>query len=193
MYAKDTILALKEQRNPDPETGEEFPYNRVRVVGESPVSHSHTGNWEGGDAAGVLLAPLTNFGATLDEPFGKCRVLYDVAEMPSDEVEADTKIRVIDATSAQAGPTPEEVFKEQAPGVPPKEGERRARTSPLGETSNEAAAGPLGDAKPADPPAPPEPVNPSPLDEQPAPLPVAPDPAEDEEPPVAERTSPLDE
>ena len=33
MYEPGTILALKEPREPDEETGEEFPYNEVEVIG----------------------------------------------------------------------------------------------------------------------------------------------------------------
>jgi hypothetical protein len=146
MYAKDTILSLKTQRDPDKETGEEFPYNKVRVVGESPVSHAHKGTWEGAEAKGVIVVPLTNFGATLDEPFGKLRTMYDVSEIPEVIIE-QPQIRVIDSSSAAAGATPEEVFADKAPGVPPEEGQTRGRTphSPLGEPGGPATSdGPLG-------------------------------------------------
>lgn len=166
MYARGTILTLKAQKDPDPETGEPFPYNQVEVVGPSPVSHTaSSGDWEGPEAAGVIVQPVTNFGSTLDEPFGKLTALYDVESIPEPEVITDSKVRVIDAHSAQAGPTPEEVFKAEAPGAPPEEGQRRARTSsPLGDVRNEAVKGPLGDGKPEVAPAPePEPTG-SPLD-----------------------------
>jgi hypothetical protein len=168
MYARDTILTLKQQRDPDPETGEAFAYNRVRVIGESPVSHSHKGNYEGADAAGVIVTPIANFGGTIDEPFGKLTTLYDVESIPEpEEIDPDTKIRVIDGTSAQAGPTPEERFRTEAPGTPPEAGQKRGRTSPLGETKNPAADGPLGEVPAEDNPPPPEPVIESPLDEAP--------------------------
>lgn len=147
MFEPNTVLALKEQRDADPETKEEFPYNRVKVVGQSPVSHADKGDWQGTDAAGVIVVPLTNFGSTLDEPFGKLREIYDVESMPEVEVEVAPKIRVINGTSAQAGPTPEEVFAEKAPGTPPEEGQKRARTSPLGDPGGpQTADGPLGKA-----------------------------------------------
>jgi hypothetical protein len=131
MYANETILTLKDPRDPDPESGEEFPYNRVRVVGESPISHSHKGDWTGGDARGVILVPLSNFGANLDEPFGKCRELYDVESIPERTVVRET-VRIIDSSTAEAGETPEEVFARLAPGKPSEAGER-VRTSPLGD------------------------------------------------------------
>lgn len=195
MYVKDTILTLKKQREPDAETGEAFPYNRVKVVGESPVSHSHTGQWTGAEAAGVILTPLSNFGGTLDEPYGKVNALYSVESIPEAETVTETKVRVVDGATSQAGPTPEEVFSEEAPGTPPEDGRRRGRTlvSPLEEVVNEEAVGPLGEVDTnKTPPIVPEPVIPSPLtpDESP---PIAPDPAEDEDPPETVQPSPLDE
>lgn len=149
MYQADTILKLKEQRDPDPETGEEFPYNRVRVVGPSPIDGAvRPGEWSGGDAQGVILTPLTNFGATIDEPFGKLRALYDVEHIPEVLVPVQTQVRVIDSSTAAAGPTPEEVFAKEAPGVPPEPGQTRARTplSPLDDPRPAANDGPLGPA-----------------------------------------------
>lgn len=147
MYAVDTILSLKEQRPADDETGEEFPYNRVRVVGESPVSHAHKGEYRGADAVGVILVPLSNFGSTLDYPFGHLKAIYDVESVPEREVNAQTTVRIIDSSTAEAGQTPEEVFKEKAPGKSPEEGQRRARTDfPLGEPT-----GPPGTGGPLDP------------------------------------------
>lgn len=146
MYAAGTILALREQREPDEETKEPFPYNRVEVVGRSPVAHAR-GDWEGEDAQGVIIKPLTNFGGVLDEPFGKVREIYEVESEPEIEYEVVQKIRVVDATSRQAGPTPEDVFAEQAPGKAPEEGQTRARTSPLGEPGGpKGSDGPLGPA-----------------------------------------------
>lgn len=147
MYEPETILTLNKPREADPETGEAFPYNRVRVIGQSPVSHADKGDWRGADAAGVIIVPMTNFGSTLDEPFGKLREMYSVESVPETVIEVAPKIRVVNATTAQAGPTPEEIFAREAPGTPPEEGQRRARTSPLGDPGGPAdAAGPLGDA-----------------------------------------------
>lgn len=151
MYEQDTILELKEQREPDPETGEEFPYNRVKVVGPSPINHGiANAEWEGASGAGVIITPLTNFGSTLDEPFGKLQALYNVVEIPVREVEPVQKIRIIDSSTAAAGETPEEVFAKEAPGVPPEEGQRRGRTpvSPLEDPRPKAKDGPLGPVTP---------------------------------------------
>lgn len=149
MYPTDTVLSLKVQRDADEETGEEFPYNEVRVVGPSPVSHSHKGDWEGADAAGVIIVPLSNFGATLDEPYGKLVKLYDVESIPSDDIPISApKVAASSLPRTVLGPTPEDVFKDEAPGVAPEEGEKRGRTpftdSPLTDPGP-TVSDPLGD------------------------------------------------
>jgi hypothetical protein len=166
MYAPGTILKLKKQKpdqvipakvdpdNPDrkrPKTTIPFPYNRVVVVGESPVDHGagRGGEWSGAGARGVLLQPLSSHASTLDEPFAKLQKLYDVEEVPKNEVEV-TPIRVVRAHTYDAGPTPEEVFTKSGGGTPPKEGEIRGRTphneSPLGPVEPDPSdLGPLDD------------------------------------------------
>lgn len=148
MYANDTVLRLKTLREPDAETGEEFAYNRVRVIGESPISHAHKGDWTGQDAAGVILTPLSNFGGTIDYPFGFLRETYDVESIPEVVVEQRTQVRVVDSSSASAGQTPEEIFRVEAPGSEPEEGQTRARTAhadPLGPPGGpKDFGGPLG-------------------------------------------------
>jgi hypothetical protein len=148
MYDPETILALKVPRPADPETKEDFAYNRVKVIGPSPIGHSDKGDWTGADAAGVIIVPLSNFGGTLDEPFGKLREMYNVESVPEPLViQAPAPRRIIDATSPQAGKTPEEIFAEQAPGVAPEDGQIRGRTKPLGEPGGpKTADGPLGPA-----------------------------------------------
>lgn len=175
MYQAGTILTLKKQREPDTETRDalkkqaaaekdakvkkelekkaeetpaiEFPYNRVRVIGPSPISRHVKGDWTGADAAGVLLTGLTNFGATLDEPFGWLRTLYDVEEIPSEPQSAITHKdqAAILAAAHNVPETPEEIFAAKAPGIAPKEGQTRGRTpiSPLGEPVNNAHKSPL--------------------------------------------------
>lgn len=145
MFAADTILALKDPKDPDPETDEPFAYNRVRVVGPSPVVHMNVGEehtrWEGQDAQGVIVAPVANFGGVLDEPYGKLRALYDVESEPDQTREVKQTVRIIDPMAA--GPTPEEVFAAEAPGKAPEPGEMRAR-SPLPEVrASRKSASPL--------------------------------------------------
>jgi hypothetical protein len=154
LYQPGTILKLKEPRDAeaatdpytgqprmkrrrDPKTGEnvdtkdvlmvDFPYNEVEVVGHSPVA-TDRGQWKGSDAQGVIIQPRSNFGGNLDEPFGKLRQLYDVVSIPEREVPAEITIKPINTASAEAGPTPEEVFAVEAPGTPPDPGARRGRT-----------------------------------------------------------------
>ncbi len=148
MYQAGTVLTLKDQRDADKETGEAFPYNKVEVIGESPIQHSSRGEWQGGNATGVLITPLSNHGGVIDEPFGKLRELYDVETIPEDVID-NAPIRVINQGTAQAGPTPEEVFAVKAPGKPPEEGQTRARTSPLGEDPRPTSSSPLDKGKPA--------------------------------------------
>ena len=148
MYTPGTILELKQQREPDEETGEDFPYNRVTVIGASPVDHggARGGDWSGSEAVGVILQPITNFGANLDEPLGKVQALYDVVEVPETVIE-QPKIRVINATTAEAGDTPEQVFAREAPGEPDPEGGRKRTPlvvdSPLEDPRKPPSASPL--------------------------------------------------
>jgi hypothetical protein len=160
MYEPGTILKLKKQREDtevpakvDPDTDRKkakhripFPYNKVRVVGRSPVDHGQFGGgWEGVGAAGVILEPLTGHGSTLDEPYGKVQKLYEVESIPTNEVVVEP-LRVIRPTSGSAGPTPEEVFAVEAPGVAPEEGQSRGRTSPFEDVeADDPAASPLGE------------------------------------------------
>lgn len=159
LYEPGTILTLKEPKpdqtvaaKEDPDTGRKrpkhtipFPYNRVRVIGPSPVEHGmRGGGWEGVGARGVIIEPLSGHGSTIDEPYGKLQKIYTVESIPTNEVEI-APIRVIRSTSGSAGPTPEEVFAKDSPGVPPGPGRTRGRTSPF------------DDVAPDDP-------NPSPLD-----------------------------
>lgn len=147
MYEPGSILTLKEPRPPEKNEKDEeieFPYNRVEVVGQSPINHGVTASeWSGAaaDGQGVIIKPLTSFGSTLDEPYGKLKELYDVESIPQHEAPAAQPVKVVNATSGSAGPTPEEVFATEAPGKKPEPGQRRGR-SPLdgGLTEEEKAA-----------------------------------------------------
>lgn len=151
MYAPDTILKLKDPKPPtkvpakkDPDSGRTrkahevpFAYNTVRVIGRSPIGHVE------GDP-GVLIEPLTYHGSTLDEPLSKIQRLYDIESEPVNEIVVEP-IKVIRADTREAGPTPEDVFAVESPGVPPEEGQIRARTSPLGDDLPDEPSSPLGD------------------------------------------------
>lgn len=153
MYEPDTILKLKEQRDPD-EHGNAFPYNLVKVIGASPVVHSgQAQEWVGAQGQGVMIQPCGDgFGATLDEPFGKLQQIYDVESVPVHEIEVQ---KIIVKTPAQMGPSPEEVFAALAEPSD-NEGGRRwvpeaQRVSPLPDERPKATASPLDKATPAAP------------------------------------------
>lgn len=114
-----------------------FPWNRVEVIGRSPVTSSED-EWRGEDAVRVILKPLTDFAGNIEEPMGKVKQLYDVESVPEPpEVDVQPTLRTINATTAQAGPTPEEVFAQEAPGTPPKPGQTRGRTDPFADVKPE--------------------------------------------------------
>lgn len=122
MYAPDTILKRKEPYpEPDPtgktdeaRAGHELaPFNTIRVIGPSPVQMSGAlAEWQGGSSQGVLIQPHKAFGPTVDRPLGELQRDYDVEFAPVREMEINTKIRVIDAQSGEAGPSPEDVFRQ---------------------------------------------------------------------------------
>jgi hypothetical protein len=136
MFKAGTILTLKVQREADPETGEEFPYNRVRVIGSSPISHpgekkaDGTPKWVGQDADGCIIEPLSTFAGNLDEPYGKLKKLYDVEFVPP-EVEVVREVRIKVQQPEDMGPTPEDVFAEQAAGDPDAPRRFEPKPSPL--------------------------------------------------------------
>lgn len=116
MFTRNTILVLKEPKS-TPEAV--FPYDRVRVLGPSPVTNSSlTGEWEGSDAALVIIEPVTQFEMNLQEPYGRLRRLYDVESEP-EAVDQNIRVEVIPANTRQAGLTPEEAFDAQREGGPP--------------------------------------------------------------------------
>lgn len=144
MYEPGTILALKEPRDDD-QDGNEFPYNRVSVIGASPVIHSGIkSEWVGALEQGVVVSPLSSFAANIDEPLGKLQQLYKVESVPEHEIEVQ---KIVVKTAAQMGPTPEEVFADLAEDSP-NEGGRRwvpedQRVSPIGEDPRPVSGSPL--------------------------------------------------
>jgi hypothetical protein len=143
VYQAETILKLKEPREDD-----EFPYNRVEVVGPSPVHHStRSAEWVGSNGEGVIIKPAGGaFGSALDEPFGKLQQLYDVESLPEQNPQAEApQVRVI--TPETAGPSPEDQFADLA--AEQGEDTRRAKppepvVSPLdGEVQPQPSSSPL--------------------------------------------------
>lgn len=119
MYARDTILARKEPfvapdlaADPPVDGNPAYIYNHVRVVGPSPIARmGGPEQWEGVGARGVVIEPLDGFGGTVDRPLGELQRDYYVDVEP-DPVIVTPSIRVIDAHTRDAGPTPEDVFRE---------------------------------------------------------------------------------
>lgn len=104
----------------------------MQVLGQSPISHSGEG-WSGEANQGVIIAPLTTFDRTLDEPYGKLLALYNVESVPVHEVPANP-VRVINPTSGSAGPTPEEQLAQAAeanPQPPARRHRPKQEASPL--------------------------------------------------------------
>ena len=137
-------VPASEDYQPASEDFKPFPYDRVRVIGQSPINHGSVGaGWEGTEAQGVIVTPLEGFGSTLDEPYGKLRELYEVESLPSNEVVLEVPVRVVNSTSGSAGATPEEVFKEKASVPDQPHRRRRVKESPLGETVKPADPSPI--------------------------------------------------
>lgn len=113
MYEPGTILVRKEPQGTD-----EAPnaYDRVKVVGPSPFTHNGLSEWEGISRQGIIIQPAgMEYGANVDQPFGRLQELYDVAELPEPvEVDIHPKVRIINTGTASAGPSPEEVFSKAA-------------------------------------------------------------------------------
>lgn len=108
MYKPDTILALKEPRTTDED--EPFPYDRVRVIGQSPVNHADiSSEWVGGNGQGVIIEPLAGFGSNLDEPMGRLQELYEVESLPEAVVlRGEDQVKVVQPEDLP--PSPEDIF-----------------------------------------------------------------------------------
>lgn len=123
MYKPGTILVLKDpQSKPD----EPFPYDRVRVIGPSPISYSASSSWDGVGAQGVVISPVEHFDATIDEPYGKLLEVYTIESEP--EAQPIIQGQVI---HVEEGPTPEDVFQAATSksGVKPKPPRPRAKAN----------------------------------------------------------------
>jgi hypothetical protein len=109
MYEPGTILVAK---NPK---GEDYAFDRVRVIGPSPIHHGQAsmGEWVGSDGSGVLVEPLSAFSANIDEPFGKLQAMYDIESVPAEQV-----LEVKPVTVLRPGPSPEEFFAAEAAKEP---------------------------------------------------------------------------
>jgi hypothetical protein len=85
MYEPGTILTLKEPQSTDDKT---YAYDRVQVVGQSPVQHvsSSGSSWAGPDATGYIIRPLDEHAPTLDKPYGELERVYEIESYPIDPI-----------------------------------------------------------------------------------------------------------
>ncbi len=109
MFQPETVLT---KREPFAEDHASAPYNRVRVIGQSPINHGTIQTeWVGGQAQGVIVQPLDGFGATLDEPYGKLVDLYEIESVPENIIPAEP---IVHHVPQDGSPSPEDVFREEA-------------------------------------------------------------------------------
>jgi hypothetical protein len=121
MYARNTILTRREpfevpnpEADPPVEGDPKYIFNRVRVVGTSPISHmGGTATWSGVGAQGVIIEPLDGFGGTVDRPLGELQRDYTIESEPG-PTKIEPSIRVVNSQTREAGPSPEEIFAETA-------------------------------------------------------------------------------
>jgi len=113
VFKPGKILTLKEPRSP---AKEPFAYDRIEVIGASPLSHADIrSEWTGTNAQGVIVKPLTDFGSTLDEPMGRLVELYAVESIPENRPpEPEVKVQSEEYTYK----SPEDVFAEAATEKP---------------------------------------------------------------------------
>lgn len=109
MYQPGTILELREPQSTEDQP---FAYDRVKVLGVSPVSHAATvpGQWQGVEAQHVLIQPVDVFDANIEKPLGFLQEQYVITEVPDSNLAAQRG----GVTVEQRGPSPEEVFKTNA-------------------------------------------------------------------------------
>lgn len=111
MFESGTILALRE---PQSTKEEPYPYDKVCVVGQSPVQHATAGTsaFAGQDAVGYILRPAgKEFGPVIDRPFGEINELYRIESYPTDPT---TGQELKPENFPPGMPSPEQVFSEAA-------------------------------------------------------------------------------
>lgn len=110
MFEPGTILRLREPQGTDEKP---YAYDRVEVVGQSPVQYATAGDspWAGQDAIGWVLKPAGEaFGPTVDKPLGQINALYEIESWPTDPATGEP----LKPENATRGPSPEQVFAKAA-------------------------------------------------------------------------------
>lgn len=106
MYTAGTILKRNKPFSKDEEW---FPYNEVKVIGNSPVKEQgQPSEWAGQLGTQVSISPVT-FGGVVDRPFGELQRDYEVVSIP-DPPRVPTPHRTGPPPAAN-GPSPEDKFR----------------------------------------------------------------------------------
>lgn len=145
MYEPGTILALREPQSTEDAT---YPYDRVKVVGQSPVHHvTASGSvWAGADATGFVITPLSDFAPTLDKPLGQLMELYEVEEYPNDPA---TGLPITPESNPRNAPSPEQALARAAAeqGEPRPQRERTPHVQNDRMSPEQVLRGPGGKAR----------------------------------------------
>lgn len=121
MYEPGTILRLREPQSTEDNP---YPYDLVKVVGQSPIQHSRPDSdspFAGQDAVGYIITPHEGFGPTLDKPYGELAELYEIEEFPTDPMTGEP---LRPENNPRNLPSPEQVFAKVARDEKPKQTER---------------------------------------------------------------------
>lgn len=112
MFEPGTILAALDPQSTDEKP---YPYDRVYVVGQSPVQHTSAdpnSPWAAADAIGFILRPAgETFGPVIDVPYGEINRLYEIEEYPTNPITGEP---ITPENSPRGQPTPEQVFTKVA-------------------------------------------------------------------------------
>lgn len=108
MFEPGTILALRDPQSTDDKP---YAYDRVFVVGQSPVQHTSADPntpWAAQDAIGFILRPAgKSFGPVIDRPYGEINELYEVEEYPTNPVTGEP---LKPENNPQNRPSPEQIL-----------------------------------------------------------------------------------
>lgn len=129
MFEPGTILRLREPQSTDEKP---YPYDLVKVIGQSPIQHSRPdadSPFAGQDAVGYVITPAGDaFGPTLDKPYGELADKYDIEAYPTDPITGED---IKPENNPRNRPSPEQVFAKLARENAAEAGERRLRAPAL--------------------------------------------------------------
>lgn len=111
MYEPGTILRLREPQGTDKSP---YPYDLVKVVGQSPIQHSRPDAntpFAGMDAVGYIITPVAEFGPTLDKPYGELAEVYDIESYPTDPTTGEP---LTPESNPRNLPSPEQFLAQEA-------------------------------------------------------------------------------